>query len=382
MLKKKWQRYTLLILLVLTVVYFLGPHPKTPTYSNVMPTVPADINALPQYIQQQESAHKVKPNNEARIVWASDMYNTDSVTAATDSLTKYNGPGKLLSKAAGIIKPIMHPGHAVTDYSIVYLHGFSASQEEGAPIHTNIAKEFGCNLYLSRLAEHGIDTTEPMINLTPEKYWESAKEALAIGKKIGKKVILMGTSTGGTNALQLAAAYPNDVAAVILLSPNIAIHDPNAWVLNNPWGLQIARMVKGSHYVTASDDRPIYKQYWYHQYPLEAAVELQELLETTMTKETFEKVKQPLLMLYYYMDETHQDSVVSVPAMLKMFGELGTPANLKFKDAIPAAGDHVLGSYIKGKDLLSVQTAIEKFMINVLHIPSTYNSSIITISKP
>lgn len=378
MFKKKWQRYTLLILLILTVVYFLGPHPKTPTYSNVMPAVPTDINALPQYIQQQESMHKVKPNNEARIVWASDMYNLDKIVDATLDSIKNATEGKAVSK----LQDADSIQHGVTEYSIVYLHGFSASQEEGAPIHTNIAKEFGCNLYLSRLAEHGIDTIEPMINITPEKYWESAKEALAIGKQIGKKVILMGTSTGGTNALQLAAAYPNDIAAVVLLSPNIAIHDPNAWVLNNPWGLQIARMVKGSHYVTASDDRPIYKQYWYHQYPLEAAVELQELLETTMTKETFEKVKQPTLLLYYYMDEKHQDSVVSVPAMLKMYDELGTPANLKEKQAIPAAGDHVLGSYIKSKDLFSVQTAIEKFMVNTLHIPKVQNGSIINVSKP
>ncbi len=204
--------------------------------------------------------HKLKPNNEARIVWF------DS------SKTK-------------------------TEYSIVYLHGFSASQEEGRPIHTNIAKEFGCNLYLSRLAEHGIDTTEPMINLTADELWESAKQALQIGKQLGNKVILMSTSTGGTLALKLAADYPNDVYALILMSPNIAINNDKAYLLNNPWGLQIARAVTGSHYVTAKDSRPIYKQYWYWHYPLESTVQLQELIETSMTNETFKKVKQPVLML-------------------------------------------------------------------------------------
>ncbi|HVX49048.1 MAG TPA: alpha/beta hydrolase [Chitinophagaceae bacterium] len=345
MFKKKWQRYTLFILAVLTVVYLLGPHPKTPVYSATMPPVPADAGTLQQYIQQQEAQHRIKPGNEARIIWYNDTT------------------------------------RAKTEYSIVYLHGFSASQAEGAPIHTNIAKEFGCNLYLSRLAEHGIDTADPMINITPEKYWESAKQALAIGKQIGKKVILMGTSTGGTNALQLAAAYPRDVAALVLMSPNIAIHDPNAWILNNPWGLQIARLVKGSHYVTATDDRPVYKQYWYNRYPLEAAVALEELLETTMTKETFEKVKQPVLMLYYYKDEDHQDSVVSVPALLKMFDELGTPRQEKIKEAIPNAGDHVLGSYIKSHDLLSVQTAIEHFLLHTLNLTKVAGSSIVEVSK-
>lgn len=368
MLKRRWQRITLIILVVLTVVYLLGPHPKTPVYTNDLPAVPADITKLDTYVQQQESQHKIKPDNQARIVWYNPIPDS-AVNLLADSAAKTIKQGEFVSSVFSAVPPKQR-----TEYAIVYLHGFSASQEEGAPIHTNIAKEFGCNLYLSRLAEHGIDTLDPMINLTPEKYWESAKQALAIGKQLGNKVILMGTSTGGTNALQLAAAYPNDVAAVILLSPNIAIHDPNAWVLNNPWGLQIARLVKGSHYVTATDTRPIYKQYWYQQYPLEAAVQLQELLETTMTKETFEKVKQPLLMLYYYRDEDHQDSVVSVPAMLKMYSQLGTPGNLKVKQAVPNAGDHVLGSYIKSKDLLTVQTGIENFMVRVLQLPRHENA--------
>ncbi len=345
MFKKKWQRYTFLILIILTVIYLVGPRPSKPVYQNEMPAVPADATGLTNYISQQEAAHKLKPDNEARIIWYNDS---------------------LKNK---------------TDYAIVYLHGFSASQEEGAPIHTNIAKEFGCNLYLSRLAEHGIDTIEPLINLTPEEYWESAKQALAIGKQLGKKVILMSTSTGGTNALQLAATYPGDVAAIILLSPNIAIFDKNAWLLNKPWGLQIARLVKGGKYVVSPDARPVYKQYWNYQYRLEAAVQLQEMLATTMTKETFGKVNQPLLMLYYYKDEVHQDSVVSVPAMLEMFDELGTPRNKRIKEAIPNAGDHVLGSYIKSKDLLSVQKAIEDFLKRTLKLPVVQNSTI-TIATP
>ena len=40
-----------------------------------------------------------------------------------------------------------------------------------------------------------------------------------------------------------------------------------------------------------------------------------------MNKETFKKVNQPTLLLYYYKDETHQDAVVKVSAMQKMFDE-------------------------------------------------------------
>lgn len=323
-------KWVSIFIIVLLLIYIFGPHPSTPVYRTNMPVVPSRPDELEAYIRNNEAQHKLKPNNEARIVWANDSIKQK------------------------------------TNYAIVYLHGFSASQEEGNPIHRNIAKEFGCNLYLSRLAEHGIDTTEPMTNLTAEKYWESAKQALAIGKRLGKKVILMGTSTGGTNALQLAATYPNDVNALILMSPNIAINNDKAYLLNNPWGLQIAEMVTGDDHVTSEDNRPLYKQYWYSHYPLQPTTELQEMIETTMTKETFEKVHQPTLLLYYYKDEVHRDSVVSVEAMLKMFDELGSSD--KVKKAMPTVGNHVMGSYIKSHDLASVQHAIEYFMINHLQM--------------
>lgn len=222
MRKTKWWIF---IILLLIIAYLLGPRPDSSEYSTDLPAVPDDTAALSQYILQKESTHKIRPDNNARIVWANDS---------------------LKQK---------------TEYSIVYLHGFSASQAEGEPAHRNIAKKFNCNLYLSRLAEHGIDTTEPMQRLTVDSYWQSVKEAFAIGKQIGNKVILMGTSTGGTLALKLAAEY-KDVYALILLSPNIEINDPNAWILNNHWGLQLAKLILGSEYIQSKDTRPVYKQYW------------------------------------------------------------------------------------------------------------------------
>jgi esterase/lipase len=319
------------MLLILSVVYLLGPNPSTPVYTNALPAVPTVATALEKYIAANEALHKIKPENEARIVWYDDSIKQK------------------------------------TEYAIVYLHGFSASQEEGDPVHTAIAKKFGCNLYLARLAEHGIDTSEAMLHLTAEKYWESVKQAYAIGKQLGNKVIIMGTSTGGSNALPLAANFP-DVSSIVLLSPNIAINDPNAWMANNQWGLQIARLVKKSDYVITKDQRDIYKAYWYSKYRLEAVVNLQEYLETVMVPATFSKVKQPTLMLYYYKDDVHQDSVVKVSALLKMFYELGTVADQKRKVAMPNTGDHVIGGYIKSNDYQGVEAEITKFMIDVLKI--------------
>jgi esterase/lipase len=319
-----------IILLLLIIVYFLGPRPGTPKYTKDLPSIPAEPAALEQYIADHEKQHKLKPDNEARIIWFNDS-----------------------------IK-------AKTEYAVVYLHGFSASQEEGDPIHTDFAKRFGCNLYLSRLEDHGLDTSEALLTMTADRLWNSAKEAYVIGKQLGKKVILLATSTGGSLALKLAAEYP-DIAALFLLSPNIAINDPNAWLLNNHWGLQIAQMIKGK-YNTSSDTSARYAQYWHNKYRMEAAVQLEELIETTMKGSTFEKVKQPVLLLYYYKDDDHQDPVVKVSAMKRMFTQLGTPDSLKRQAAIPNAGEHVLGSYIKSKDLESVKNECRKFAEQVLHL--------------
>ncbi|MGB3006601.1 MAG: alpha/beta hydrolase [Chitinophagaceae bacterium] len=326
----KFLKWLGIILLLLIVIYFLGPKPSHPNYSKELPVIPAESIALENYIKTNESRHKLKTDNEARILWFNDS---------------------LKQK---------------TEYAIVYLHGFSASQEEGDPIHYEFAQKFGCNLYLSRLDAHGIDTTEPLGNFTAEGLWNSAKEAYAIGKQLGKKVILLSTSTGGTLALKLCAEYP-EIAANIMLSPNIAINDANAWLLNNHWGLQIAHLVSGKHR-TVSDTTAIYAQYWNNWYATRSLVQLEEFLETTMKESTFKKVTQPVLLLYYFKDEEHQDPVVKVTAMKRMFRQLETPENLKRQVAIPNAGDHVLGSYIKSKDLQTVEEECEKFVEEVMKI--------------
>ncbi len=326
----KFLKWLGIILLVLIVLYFLGPRPATPKYNKDLPALPDVSVALENYVRSNEAKHKLKPDNEARIMWFNDSLKQE------------------------------------TEYAVVYLHGFSASQEEGDPLHYEFAQKFGCNLYLSRLDAHGIDTTEPLLSFTADGIWNSAKEAYAIGKKLGKKVILMATSTGGTLALKLAAEFP-DIAGLILLSPNIAINDSKAWILNNHWGLQIAKLVAGN-YRKVADTTSIYAQYWNNRYRIESTVQLEELLESSMKESTFKKVTQPVLLLYYYKDEEHQDPVVKVSAMLRMFDQLGTPADLKRKVAIPNAGDHVIGSYIKSKDVQSVMDETEKFGVEVLHL--------------
>lgn len=319
----------LFILALLSILYFVGPNPSTPAYDITLPSIPGNAAQIDAYIHQKESLHKLKAGNEARVIWADDSLKNQ------------------------------------TDYAIVYLHGFSASQEDGNPVHRNIARKFGCNLYLARLAEHGIDTSEQLLNLSATKYWETAKEAYAIGKKIGKNVILMGTSTGATNALHLATVYP-DIAGLILFSPNIAIEHPLAWTANNPWGRDIYSLISGSKYFTPADTTAYYVKYWNRPYRLEAVAELQEYLETTMTSKNFEKIYQPVLMIYYYKNEISKDTVVSISAMQKMYDELNSSPSAKKSIALPRVGTHALACGMKSKDINAVEEQVAAFATNII----------------
>ena len=317
----------------MVVLYLIGPHPTTPNYNLALPHIPAqDLYSLHGYVSDREfNDQPIKPGNNARIVWVNDSV------------------------------------HGKTKYSLVYLHGFSASHEEGNPVHRYIAKKYGMNLFLTRLADHGKSVQEPLLRFTAEKVWQDAKEAFAIGKELGEKVILMSTSTGGTLSLKLCAEYP-EINAQILMSPNVEVKDSKAWMLNNHWGLQIARNILGSDYRIINDTSASFMKYWNNKYRIEALTQLEELLESTMTPSTFVKIKQPTLMLYYYKDESHQDQVVSVDAMLKMYDQLSTPTELKHKQAMPETGDHGIGSGIKSHDIPGVESEICKFIEGQLGI--------------
>ncbi len=334
---KKFLLLTASIIVVLLISYLSGPEFPQPVFNRDLPTI--QINDFQSYLNDKNSKLKIKKDNESRVFWANDS---------------------LKNK---------------TPYCLVYLHGFSASWYEGNPVHIDFARRYGMNLYIPLLASHGIDTTEALIDMTPDRLYESAKEALVAAKVLGDKVILMGTSTGGTLMLKLAADFPELMEGLILLSPNIAINDPAAFLLSKPWGLQIARKVfKGNYRITNTDFASTDCQYWNCKYRLEAIVYLEQLVESTMTEETFAKVNKPVFLGYYYKDAEHQDQVVKVDAMLKMFDELGTPENLKQKIAFPEAGAHPIGCKLFSGAWQDVETACYQFAEEKLELVSVTNN--------
>lgn len=329
---KKHYMITLLIIVILMIVYGLGPKISTMELNTDLPVIPVEIDSIAQYVSQHEAGYPVKPDNESLILWG------DSVGQPTE-------------------------------YVLLYLHGFSASRYEAYPVTHDFVREFKVNAYLPRLAGHGLNVDEPLLDMTPANLYDSAKEALVIARKLGKKIILMGTSTGCTLALMLAADFPQWVDALILYSPNIKIKNPLAPLLSGPWGLQITRAIHGGKY-SVSDDDPASEdcKYWYCRYRVEAQVYLQQLLDMRMNRKEFQKVHQPVFLGYYYKDEDHQDQTIEVKAALKMFDELGTPGNQKVKVAFPEAGAHVIACELTSRSVAKVRTQTFEFARQVLKL--------------
>jgi esterase/lipase len=315
------------IFLALFIIYSVGPRPSKPDFTIREINLPFTLTELETNIAHAEKSVKgIKPDNQARIIWA-------------DSSKKEK-----------------------TKIAFLYLHGFSASQAEGDPVHKDLAKKFNANLYLSRLAEHGIDKGDSsMISLKAGEYEASAENALAITKKLGDDVIVIGTSAGGALTLYLASQHP-EIKAIVLYSPCVKLFDKTAVILDKPWGLQIARLVSGGPSKKFVSESKTHSNYWQLNYRIEALVALQNLVSNTMKPEVFSKVKCPVFLGYYFKNEKEQDNTVSISAMLKMFDELGTPTELKQKLAFPDAGAHVIASYIRSKDWQGVERETDKFL--------------------
>ena len=315
---------TLFVLSVLFGLFMIGPEVETPDLEKPVPEISYPIAELKSWIDSRESKFEnIKPNNASQLIFY------DSI------------PQK-------------------TEYSVLYLHGFSASIAEGNPVHLNIGKALKANVYLPRLYDHGLIEAEPLLDFTGQQHLDSAKEALAIAKKIGEKVIVISSSTGGT--LSLILGDDPQIAALLLFGPNVEIYNPDAKLLTLPWGLYIARAVLNSKYHTMDNITEQKLNYWTTQYRLEPTIHLQKLVETSMRPEVFKKVTAPVFMGYYYKNEQEHDRVVSIPALLKMYDQLGTPDDQKQKMAFPDAGDHVIISYLTTPNHPQVEKVALEFL--------------------
>ncbi|MFD0930985.1 alpha/beta hydrolase [Psychroflexus salinarum] len=305
-------------LIVMSWMLWISPQLSAQSISNY------SIETIDEWIEEQETEIlDLKKDNNAMISWAKEP-------------------------------------ETLTDLVFVYLHGFGASRMEAEPVISKLAKEFEANVFYARLKGHGRSGVEGFEELTKEKYLASAEEALEVGRLLGKKVVLISTSTGGTLSLHLASRH-KDIAGLLLYSPFVGLKNPMMAQITTPQGRELFKSMIGGE-VQKMDRPEPESNYWSTEYHINAYVALIGMLKETMTPETFKAVNCPVFMAYYYKNEEEQDKVVSVSAMIDMYNQLGTPEELKHKQAFPETGNHVIASELRSNDWVSVLEESQKFI--------------------
>jgi alpha-beta hydrolase superfamily lysophospholipase len=246
----------------------------------------------------------------------------------------------------GVEKRIVWAGAAgaVTDIAVVYVHGFSATSEEIRPVPDNVARALKANLFYTRLAGHGLPK-ERFAGPTVQDWMDDMAEALAIGQRIGRKVIVIATSTGGTLAAE-AALQPDlsaKMAGIAFVSPNFGLNASAAVILTWPavrwWGPVVAGAERCFDPVNAGHAR-----FWTTCYPTEALFPMAALAAHAAGAD-YAGVRVPALFVYSPFDE-----VVSPKATEAVRSRWGAPSEVL--PVVVAEGDDPWSHVIAG-DILS-----------------------------
>jgi alpha-beta hydrolase superfamily lysophospholipase len=182
----------------------------------------------------------------------------------------------------------------VSDWAVVYLHGFSASAQETQPLPQRVAAGLGATLYLARLTGHGRDGPA-MAEASLAAWRADTLEALEIGARTGRRVLLMGCSTGATlAALALGSAAAQQVAGAVLLAPNFAPRDRRAGLLAWPGvGRLLPHLIGAERGFTPQN--AAHAQGWTTRYPVSALIPMAQAVRAARR---LPKPGVPVLMLY------------------------------------------------------------------------------------
>lgn len=210
------------------------------------------------------------------------------------------------------------PG-ARTAQVVVYVHGFSATSEEIRPVPDNVAAALGANLYFTRLAGHGRDG-EAMAEPTAGDWLEDFAETMEIARRIGDEVILISTSTGSTITAigNTDPTLSEGIKAQIFVSPNFALNNPAAPLLNWPAARYWLPLVFGPEREFEPKNEG-HAKYWTTKYPSTAVFPMAAIVAHAETLD-YSVVKTPAMFVY-----SPDDRVVRPDATEAMVDRWGGP---------------------------------------------------------
>lgn len=297
----------------LVIIYLLGPRVKIDTTLAAV-DLPEDLDA---YLARSEAQFDdIVPGTEKTIIWAGE------------------------------------PGQK-TALSIIYLHGFSASRQEVAPLSDNLAAELGANLFYTRFTGHGRPGSA-MGEASVNDWLRDSQEALEIGRRLGQQVIVIGVSTGATAATWLTTRPESaDVLAFVLISPNYGPKDSSAEGLLLPWGGQLANITIGPE----RSWEPINEaeaKCWTHSYPTKAMLPMMGLVKLVRDSD-LEAVARPIQVIY-----SPNDQVIDPLKAEAIYGRFGSAVKkIIAVDQVGDPGNHILAGDLRSPD----ETAVIQKMI-------------------
>lgn len=238
------------------------------------------------------------------------------------------------------------PG-ARTELAVIYIHGFSASRREISPVPETVAAALGANYFGTRLAGHGRADSgavpgAALGNATVDDWAYDLAEAMAIGRQLGERVVLIGTSTGGSLATLAALdpAYRDDIAALITVSPNFALSDRQAWMLDLPFAPHWIPRIGGAErsFEPQSED---HARYWTERYPTSALFPMRTVQRAAASAD-HPAARVPMLVFY-----ANDDRVVVPSATARVIERWGARADAHVIDNAEDPGQHVITGDIR-----------------------------------
>ena len=220
----------------------------------------------------------------------------------------------LLDIKEGVEKKIIWANeiNTKTPISIVYIHGFTASSEEVRPLPDKIASDLNANLFFTRLTGHGRNPGAMELCSIPN-WIRDLHEAIEIGSRIGEKVILLSSSTGGTISVTSALdkKLSQKILGYIFISPNFGINNKFAGMISWPFSEYWLKLILGKK-MKHKPRNDLNKKYWTMTYPTNALIPMAKLVRE-VNKKDYSTVKKPALF-YFSME----DKVVN-PHKIKEF---------------------------------------------------------------
>lgn len=282
---KKLFKYTGLFLLLCIVVFALGPKPETT--ANITFEKTSITENLDVYLRDIESnVPNIVEGAEKEIIWADP-------TAKTQ-----------------------------TDIALVYIHGFSATKHETRPVTDKIADVLGANIYYARLKGHGRDG-EGMTDASFQHWANDYAEAIAIGERLGKKLIILSASTGSTLATWglTNSELSSKVAGIVMISPNFELHGISTWLANIPWAETILPAVAGAErsWEPLNDE---HGKWWTTRYPSKAIFPMTSMLKVLKSVDK-SKITTPAFFIY-----APEDKVIVSQEVAKVASEWGGPTKI------------------------------------------------------